>query len=119
MEDNNTQMEGLKKIYESLQQQISRNPNSFFLYSQLGSICVEMGNRKDALIHFKKALTLNPQNKEVKEKMRTFFSYEETKDILKAFEPPPFWKDIGWTLAYPLDKEGKVMIIAGAVIFGI
>lgn len=117
MNESSPDRESQQRLYEVLMLKATKAPTSAYIQAQLGLVCLELGNREDALSHFLKALKLNPKFKEVKEKLRSNFSEEELGDVLFLINKQPFWKDLNWTINYPFAKQGKIIIIAGSILF--
>jgi hypothetical protein len=83
----------------------------------LADICLELGKRKEALLNYKKAISLDPSLEDIAKKLKENFSEQEIGDIEVAVKPLPFWQNLGEVIKYPLAKQGTIIIIIGSIVF--
>jgi tetratricopeptide (TPR) repeat protein len=117
MEESDGRRESLERLYNVLSSKIAKAPNSAPMHTQLGAVCLELDRREEALQYFRRALRIDPSLADVKAKLQKHFGEAEIGDMVTLVDPIPFWKDLRWTFAYPLAKEGKITIFAGAFLF--
>lgn len=111
--------ERLLSEYNFLREKVAKKSASAFFSARLGSVCLALGYRDEALHNFKEALEKNPKYGDVVEIVKTHYSQEELNKANFLVEAQPFWKNIASVFIYPLASEGKFIILAGALLFTI
>ncbi len=119
MEQVGTDKEKLLQKYNILIEQVNQAPNSSQLLARLGDVCLELGRTKEALVFYKKAVKLNPGLENVEKTLKEKFSPKDIGDVEFTAKALPFWQNISALVKYPFAKQGKIAVLAGAILFTI
>jgi len=119
MQSNNPDKEKSLQKYNILFEQVAQAPSSPRLLARLGDVCLELGRREEALLHYKKALRLAPDFEGLAKKINENFNEAELKDVEFSRKTLPFWQNFVAVVRYPFAKQGIIVILAGAILFTI
>lgn len=117
MTDSPEKKSPLQKLYDKISQKLEKKEDTADLRAQMGSVCLELGKRDEALLHLCRALELDPNMEYVRDRINRHFKKEELKHFTIPEPRRLFWQDIPFTVAFPLAKEGIVSILVGSVLF--
>lgn len=117
-EDERTPHEMLEDEFRSLREQLDESPGALDICVRLAEISAQLGDKIMAKKVLRDALNLSPYNSKVAALAKRLLSPEERKHIPYLERTPPFWKDLGGLLGYPLLDKGVIhILITGTILY--
>ncbi len=113
----NQKKEELLKKYNKLFEYLSQDSKSRVILIRLGDVCMELGQREESLIFYKRAISFGLNPEDIEQKLKVSFSEQELEGIEFPVKMIPFWQKFGEVSRYPFTMQGIILIFVGAFGF--
>lgn len=134
VEMNREKKKELWGLYEQQRERVDANPDFLLSVIKLADVCRDLGQDEEALMYYKRAINLNPGNPYVVKVLKSIYSARELEEIKHLLKPriqdqlasvkEANWKKralgfLGSLFAYPIKKEGLIIIIGGTIFLNL
>lgn len=110
-----------REAFEAALARVSQEPDSPEAHIEAGQMALDFGERQRAIGLFTRAYTLDPNRKEVLDKLKAICSDQEFQSLSKRLPARrrPFWADLLLSLVFPLHwRVVWLVFFVAAVLFG-